>query len=360
VKETKKPAAYSSMKKIVRMIVIVIIIGLLVNVLLTFIFGFQSIGSALQKVSWEHILVPFGIYALIYLIDALRLKLVLRQFKEKIGLGGAYANSLMGYFFSYLTPMATGGQPFQIYHLKKTGIDAKTSTNVIMSRWVEYLFSAIIITLIFIPTILPLLASFNAQTTFLIIGFSVTVAASILVAILFIRPDWIGNLLKLLEKSFIGRFITKISKKKNWGEAAHAWSRDLRGNIAFLWKEKFYIIILDVILGILILGLQVFSLTWILITLMGVQLNFLSVFATVLLLNLVVYYIPSPGASGGLEGVYTMVFTLYTGQPQLSFIAVTVWRFATYYLQIFFGLIVFLFMRRRGGTLADAEKTEQP
>jgi uncharacterized membrane protein YbhN (UPF0104 family) len=80
----------------------------------------------------------------------------------------------------------------------------------------------------------------------------------------------------------------------------------------------------------------------------------------VLLLNLVVYYIPSPGASGGLEGVYTMVFTLYTGQPQLSFIAVTVWRFATYYLQIFFGLIVFLFMRRRGGTLADAEKTEQP
>jgi hypothetical protein len=42
VKETKKPAAYSSMKKIVRMIVIVIIIGLLVNVLLTFISDFRA------------------------------------------------------------------------------------------------------------------------------------------------------------------------------------------------------------------------------------------------------------------------------------------------------------------------------
>ncbi len=341
------------MKKIGRMIVIVIIIGLLVNIALTFLFGFQNTSTALRKVSWEHILVPFAIYLLIYLIDSLRLKLVMRQFGHRVRLADAYANSLMGYFFANLTPMATGGQPFQIYHLKRLGIDAKTSTNVIMSRWIEYLGSAIVLTLVFIPVILPLLTAVNAQATFLIIGFSVSVAASVVIVILFIRPDLIGRLLKGVEHSFLGRLVTRLTKRKNWGEAAHAWSRDLRSNIGFLWKEKFYIVALDIILGVLVLALQVSSLAWVLVTLVGASLNFFQVFITVLLLNLVVYYIPSPGASGGLEGVYTMVFSLYTGQPELSFIAVTVWRFATYYLQIFIGLPVFLALRRRGGALAE-------
>jgi uncharacterized protein (TIRG00374 family) len=359
VSAKKQDPSYSSMKKIGKMIVIVIIIGLLVNILISFIFGFRNTSDALRKVSWEHLLVPFVIYVAIYLIDSLRLKLVLRQFGGRIKIGDAFTNSLMGYFFSYLTPMATGGQPFQIYHLKKLGIDAKTSTNIIVSRWIEYLGSAIVLTLVFIPLIFPLLKTASVQTTFITVGFSVSVAASIVIVILFMRPDWIGRLLRFLEKSFIGRLVTRLTKKKNWGEAAHAWSHDLKRNIAFLWKEKFYIVALDLVLGLAVLVLQVFSLAWVLVTLVGVQLDFFQAFITVLLLNLVVYYIPSPGASGGLESVYTMVFSLYTGQPHLSFIAIIVWRFATYYLQIFFGLAVFLLMRRRGGLLADAPRAPE-
>jgi len=360
VRDRPKTSPPSSLKKIGRMIVIVVIIGLLVNIALAFIFGFQNTSDALRKVSWEHILVPFAIYILIYLIDSLRLTIVLRQFGRRIRFADAFVNSLMGYFLAYLTPMATGGQPFQIYHLKRIGIDAKTSTNVIVSRWIEYLISAVVLTLIFIPLVLPLLTVANAQTTFLIVGFSVSVAASVVIFILFIRPDWIGRILRRLENSPPGRLVTRFTKREKWGEAAHAWSRDLRTNIAFLWKEKFYVVALDLLLGVVVLGLQVFSLTWILVMLLGAKLGFLQVFVTVLLLNLVVYYIPSPGASGGLEGVYTMVFSLYTGEPQLSFVSITVWRFATYYLQIFFGLVVFLLMRRRGGPLAEAREPAAP
>ncbi|MBN2351188.1 MAG: flippase-like domain-containing protein [Spirochaetales bacterium] len=356
MKNRPQTAPPSSLKKIGRMIVIVVIIGLLVNIALAFGFGFRNTSEALRRVSWEHVLVPFAIYILIYVVDSLRLAIVLRQFGRRVRFVDAFVNSLMGYFLSYLTPMATGGQPFQIYHLKRIGIDAKTSTNVIVSRWIEYLVSAVVLTLAFFPLVLPLLTVANAQTTFLIIGFSASVAASVVVVILFIRPDWIGRILKSLEHSPPGRLVTRLIKRENWGRAAHAWSRDLRANIAFLWKEKFYIVALDLVLGVLVLGLQVFSLTWILVMLLGAKLAFIQVFVTVLLLNLVVYYIPTPGASGGLEGVYTMVFSLYTGEPQLSFVSVTVWRFATYYLQIFFGLVVFLVMRRRGGPLAEARE----
>ncbi len=331
-----------------KMVIIAVVIGLMVNIIISFLVDIGSLGEAFRRVRWEHIIVPFAVYPVIYLIDSLRLKLVLRQFGYRIGLGTGFINSLMGYFFSNLTPMATGGQPFQIYHLQKNGIDAKTSTNIVMSRFIEYAGSAIILTLIFIPSILPLLHQMDVQTTFLIIGFSVSFAACIIFIVLFFRPDWIGGFLVRIEHSFLGRFITRLSKKTGWAKAALAWSRDLKRNITFLWKEKFHIVLVDVLLCVLILGLQVFSLTWILVMFVGATVNYVQVFVTVLLLNLVVYYIPSPGASGGLEGVYTMVFSLITGQPQFAFIAVFLWRVATYYLQIFFGLGVFLVMRQQG------------
>jgi uncharacterized protein (TIRG00374 family) len=326
----------------------VLIIGLSVNVAISFFFDFQKLGDEFMKVRPEHIAVPFALYIIIYLIDSFRLKLVFGQFQYKIKIRDAFENSLMGYFFAYLTPMMAGSQPFQIYHLKKLRFDGKISTNIIMSRFIEYLGSAVLLTIVFLPSIFPILDKAGTPAVFLYTGLAVSVLASIAIILLFIRPDFIGNLLARLENSFIGRAITRISKKTNWGKAVQDWSQGLRTSIGFLWKEKFYIICIDIILNIVILGIQVFSLTWVLVNIAGIPLNFFQVFITVLLLNLVVHYIPTPGASGGLEGIYTMVFALYTGLAQASFIAVIVWRFGTYYLQILLGLFFFFLMRRRG------------
>ena len=360
LKSARKPISFSSIKKIMRMIVIVIVIGFLVNILISLFVDFDSLGETMGRIRIEHILVPCAVYLLIYLVDSLRLKLVLRQFSYRIGIFTAMANSLLGYFFSYLTPMATGGQPFQIYHLKKNGIDAKTSTNIMMSRFIEYIGSAVILTLIFIPSILPLLYQMNVDATLLVVGFVFSFIATIITVLLFIRPDWIGGFLVRIEHSFLGKFITRISKKTDWATSALAWSRGLKRNIAFLWKKRLPIVLIDIALCILILGLQVFSFTWVLVMFAGAEVNFLQIFVTVLLLNLVVYYIPSPGASGGLEGVFTLVFSAYTAQPQSAFVAVVVWRLATYYLQIFLGLGVFLLLRKRGmATNSKAAVTDE-
>ncbi|RPJ05435.1 MAG: hypothetical protein EHM28_12135 [Spirochaetaceae bacterium] len=150
-----------------------------------------------------------------------------------------------------------------------------------------------------------------------------------------------------MEHSGLGRLISKITRSHGWGEKARSWSLELKENISFLWKEKLHIIALDAVLSTLILCMQVYSLVYVFMSLAGVSLNFFDVFITVLLLNLVVYYIPSPGASGGIEGVYSMVFAHITGLPQLSVLSVTIWRSATYYLQIFFGLFFFARLRKK-------------
>lgn len=348
MKKPAKASLLSSPKKIFLAVVVVVIIGLTANIIISFFLDFQSLKDAVGRVRAEHLAAPFLIFVLIYCIDAIRLKIVLSQFNYRIKFADAFVNGLMGYFFANLTPMATGGQPFQIYHMKNLGIDAKTSTNIIASRFVEYLGSAILLTLAFIAPVIPILNETGADTGFILVGFLVSVAGSLIVILLFIRPDWIGGFLVVIERSFAGKLISRITKRTNWGETAKKWAEDLRRSIAFLWKEKFHVICIDILLCVLILGLQVFSLVLILMLLFDLTINFLQIFAVVLLLNLVVYYIPTPGASGGFEGVYTGVFAALTGSPQLSFVAIVIWRFATYYCQILFGIIVFFFMRRRG------------
>ena len=41
-------------------------------------------------------------------------------------------------FFNAVTPFATGGQPYQIYHLKQLGIDYASSTSVVLQNFIVY------------------------------------------------------------------------------------------------------------------------------------------------------------------------------------------------------------------------------
>ena len=67
------------------------------------------------------------------------------------------------------------------------------------------------------------------------------------------------------------------------------------------------------------------------------------------LLNMVVYYIPTPGASGSIEGAYQILFSSITGNSKGVLISIIGWRFATYYLQIIIGGIFSFFYNIKRG-----------
>ena len=53
--------------------------------------------------------------------------------------------SFIGFFFSCITPSATGGQPAQIYYMKKEGLSIPTSTIILMLVTIEYKFVLVFI-----------------------------------------------------------------------------------------------------------------------------------------------------------------------------------------------------------------------
>jgi len=91
-------------------------------------------------------------------------------------------------------------------------------------------------------------------------------------------------------------------------------------------------------LGFSILALQSYSLFYVLRHVSPV-LGFWKVLAIFTFLNLIVYYIPTPGASGSVEAAYSLVFSAFIGYPQKVFAVITAWRASTYYFHILFELI---------------------
>lgn len=63
-------------------------------------------------------------YAYFYLINAMNLTLFARVYKEDYCLKQGIVNAMAGIFFNGITPMASGGQFYQIYAFNKQGIKA--------------------------------------------------------------------------------------------------------------------------------------------------------------------------------------------------------------------------------------------
>ena len=334
-------------KKLLKFLILALVIGFSVSLLASFIIGWERTVEAISRISKEALFMPFLVYLLVYLIDAIRLKIVARKFGYDIKISDGLSNSVQGYLFSYLTPMAAGGQPFQILHLSKLGVKTEDATNIIFSRFVEYLMTSVLISLIFYRRILGVLRENSISSIIVNLGFVISAGFSVLITLSLFNPDVVGNFLMRLERTTFGKIVGKIVKDPDWGKRAYEWTLNLKESVSLLWGKNYKIAFLDTTLGFIVILIQAYTLFFALKGISG-EIPFFETTLLFIFLNLVVYYIPTPGASGSVEGAYSLVYSTITKYPDRTFAAILVWRTATYYLQILFGLVwIWLFSRRR-------------
>lgn len=70
---------------------------------------------------------------------------MMRSIRQKIKLMHCFLYSFVGFFFSCITPSATGGQPAQIYYMKKDKLSIPVSTLVLMIVTITYKLVLVVI-----------------------------------------------------------------------------------------------------------------------------------------------------------------------------------------------------------------------
>lgn len=241
--------------------------------------------------------------------------------------------SCVGFFFSCVTPSASGGQPAQMVYMKKKGIQVSTSTNVLM--WVTILYKMVLV-LIGVGLMLFRLDFIHKHmegTVWLFyLGIVLNVGCVAFMVLMWIKSEWLEAIgafgIKILRILHIGR---RSSKKRrtlrrfimNYDEAFVA----LRGEVAIILKS-FVITFLQ--------RVMLFAVTSFVYLSFGLKgFSFWDILILQAVISISVDMLPLPGGSGISEHLFAVVFAGVFGQ-NLLIPAMVLSRGIAYYVQLLF------------------------
>lgn len=104
-----------------------------------------EVAKAVRKMDAWYLFGAMGVGIFFVSAEGLMICYLLRALGNPIAAGRCIKYSFIGFFYSGITPSATGGQPMQLYHMKKDGLKISESTVVLMTVAVLYKFVLVVI-----------------------------------------------------------------------------------------------------------------------------------------------------------------------------------------------------------------------
>jgi uncharacterized protein (TIRG00374 family) len=255
---------------------------------------------------------------------------------------------LLGLYYSYITPSATGGQPMQAAYLLRDKIPVGVSTAVLIMKFFCFQCAFVICSIVSFIGMLPSLQVENPGIIpIIIVGLIINGASIIFFPSLFYKPllhkicggaKWLVNHIGFLRKHF--HLLDSIDKfEKDFA----SYTDD--------FKEKKKSLVAGVLLSIPQFILQMSVIYFIFLSFGYSDISYWEVLAVQSLLQVSVSFMPMPGASGAQEIGFSSFFHGYFTNQDL-YAAVMVWRFFTYYLVVIAGAILvvvdqFLYGRKK-------------
>ena len=142
---------------------------------------------------------------------------LLKGIGEKSKLSGCIRYSFIGFFFSGITPSATGGQPMQLYYMKKDGHSISASTVVLMTVAVVYKFVLVVTGVgILLFWREPLKEYLEGYYLLYFAGLSLNIGFVIILLLILFSPGIILAVFSRLEKLLVYlRFWKKSEERKD-------------------------------------------------------------------------------------------------------------------------------------------------
>ena len=329
----------SKKKKIINFIILFIAVALVL--FFTLKDDFKDIIYEISNINiWIYILVIL-IFLISHFFKSLGLYTFLNEYK-KYTIKNSYELTLISLFLNGVTPFQTGGQPFQIYLLRKGGMRVTDSTNAMIKDSIAYQIALLLVAILALLFNIKLDVCEHSKYLILAVLFGFIINSVVLFLLLFVicaKKTGYKILNNLI--NFIFKFkITKkyVSSKEKLKESLNYFYEN-RNSIAnnkknFIIGTMFHIIHL----------ITLYFLPVLIFKSMGVKIGILTSFTCVAFVMLIGNFIPIPGATGGIEYGFLQFFGKYVTGALLSS-GMLLWRFATYFFGLIVGSIILLFKR---------------
>lgn len=326
------------MKNIKKNSVIVLFITIVV---LFFILkdDFTSIVNALLNIEIYWILIALLLLFIYLICKALGIYCLAKEYKADIKFKEILRQAILGQFFCAVTPFSTGGEPMQVYMLKKSGLKVANATSIIVQNFLMYQIALVIYGIIAVALNyrFNIFSNVSILRRLVIIGFTMNLLVCIGLILISISSKF--NEFILNKIIFIGRKL-KFVKDKNAVTQKYQKKLEEFHASTKMYKDKRMLVLKVFVFNLI--GLGVFYLIPLFVlfsTRDYVSLNVMTTIVSSAYVYIIGSFVPIPGGSGGIEYGFMQFFGSFISGYVLSAILL-LWRFITYYFIIIFGAII--------------------
>lgn len=250
--------------------------------------------------------------------------------------------SFIGFFYSGITPSATGGQPVQLYYMNKDGNRGSDSTVVLMTVAVVYKFVLVVMGFgILLFWFRPLRGELGKYFPLYLLGLALNVILVIVILGVMLLPKIMMKGALFFEGLFIRMKLWKPSEKRE--EKIRTFIDSYQNAVAWLKEHKNKVAY--VVLVTFLQRISMFVLTY--MVYLGFGLEGSSAMRVILLqasVYIAVDMLPLPGAQGITELMYQAVFAhVFTGAYLIPSMLVS--RGINFYFLLVVSLVVVLAVR---------------
>lgn len=343
-----------SKKRIIKYLILILAILVLLVVLLTQVGDIKKIFDVFSNgfQPWWLILSILVVLLYCFVYKLPLILLVKRQYKH-LCFFDLYLISGSEFFFNAVTPFSSGGQPFQAYALKQKNVSLSDSTSQLLLNFLAYQISLNLISVVCACFYFTRLHSeIDNFIILFIVGFSINLLIMILLVLLGCNKAFGKALIKLITaickikfiKKFVGDKTTSIENYVNDMQTAFKTiKKDMK-----LWLLCLLIKILA--------NMIYYTIPFIGFYAIGNPITgkeFWYCFALTSFSLTTTIWIPLPGASGGVELAFLVLFKKIISDggasdpDSVAQSGMLVWRLLTYYFVLFHGLIDYIIFDRR-------------
>ncbi|MBP5160314.1 MAG: flippase-like domain-containing protein [Lachnospiraceae bacterium] len=281
--------------------------------------------------------------------ESVILNILFRTFDSPVALFKCIFLSCTGFFYSAITPSASGGQPVQVYYMTKFGVDVLIGTLCSMLVTICYKLALLSLLVVFLFTKGgTVLSAISQVPLFFLYGLVGNTLFMGFLCVAVFKPSFAYSIISGLIK-FGGRIKLLKHPEKTLAKAIGSL-RQYEHCAAYVKK---HLSLIPRILAItFVQRLAYFSVCYMVYRSFGLSgTDIFEFFALQVVLALAVDALPLPGAAGANEGVFTLLFKRIFGET-VVFSGLLLYRGLTYFFLMFAtGIITLLghilIMRRK-------------
>ena len=175
--------------------------------------NFNEIINQIVNMNKWYLFIAFVLLFVFYIFKSLSMYSFCKKINKDFKFRESIQLILRTQFFNAVTPFATGGQPYQIYYLKKCNIDYASSTGIVLQNFIVYQIALVLLGLIalFVNQAFNLFGGSKMLARLIALGF---ITNTVVIVIMFMVA-----FSKKMNKRIIGlgiKILTKLKIVKEW------------------------------------------------------------------------------------------------------------------------------------------------